>query len=99
MTIPRAEISYDLSMEADMSFVEGTFRLPGQDWHVFIFSRRSALQPRFRFTEWDSGVSGIHVEFPESLKLDQAAVERILSTALDVEQWSVVRGPDSMELR
>ena len=28
----RAEISYDLVMDDDMEFVEGTYRLPGGDW-------------------------------------------------------------------
>lgn len=33
-----AEISYDLVMDDDMSFVEGTYRLPGGDWQVVIVS-------------------------------------------------------------
>ena len=34
-----AEICFDLVMEKEMSFVEGTYRLPGRGWEVFIFSR------------------------------------------------------------
>lgn len=34
----RAEISYDLVMDDDMAFVEGTHRLPGGDWQVVIVS-------------------------------------------------------------
>jgi hypothetical protein len=30
----RAEISYDLVMEEDMAFVEGTYRLPGARLHA-----------------------------------------------------------------
>jgi hypothetical protein len=32
----RAEISYDLVMDDDMWFVDGTKRLPGRDWQVVI---------------------------------------------------------------
>jgi hypothetical protein len=30
--IPVAEISYDLVMDEDMAFVEGSYRLPGNEW-------------------------------------------------------------------
>src|SRR4051812_354398 len=33
----RAQISFDLIMEDNMEFVEGTYRLLERDWHVFIF--------------------------------------------------------------
>ena len=39
----RAQISFDLVMEDSMSFVEGTYRLPGRDWQVFIFGRDPAV--------------------------------------------------------
>ena len=32
-----AQISFDLVMGEAMSFVEGTYRLPGRAWEVFIF--------------------------------------------------------------
>jgi len=40
-----AEISYDLVMDSDMEFVEGTYRLPGEDWQVVIVSRHDVKEP------------------------------------------------------
>jgi hypothetical protein len=94
-----AEISYDLVMENDMSFVEGTYRLPGREWRVFIFSRKDVAEPHVEQGSWESGVSGAFVHFPRSARLDQTAVERVLAGALEVREWVVVRGPDSMHLR
>lgn len=37
--ITKGDISYDLIMEDNMSFVEGTYRIDNGDWHVFIFSK------------------------------------------------------------
>ena len=37
---PNGEISYDLVMEDDMAFVEGSYRIGGCDWQVFIISKR-----------------------------------------------------------
>src|SRR5262249_35314102 len=55
----KAEISYDLVMEDEMSFVEGTYRLPGGEWQVFIFipwqGSNAVVWTR---SEWDSGVTG-----------------------------------------
>jgi hypothetical protein len=41
----RAEISYDLVMNDDMEFVEGTYRLPNEDWQVLIVSKRDVPEP------------------------------------------------------
>jgi hypothetical protein len=95
----RAEISYDLVMDDDMSFVEGTYRLPGRGWQVFIFSRYDVSEPQVKPSTWDSGVTGVFVPFPRSGRLDRAAVEGTLSAALGVREWVVVRGPDSLQLR
>ena len=97
MTI--GEISYDLVMELDMGFVEGTYRLPEGEWQVFIFSRRDVLLTHVEHVSWESGVSGVQVLYPMDQPLNRASVERLLSNALDVEQWKQVRGPDSMQLR
>ena len=95
----RAEISYDLVMEEDMGFVEGTFRLPGGEWQVVIVSRGSVPSPAAKATTWESGVTGLFVTFPEGLKLDKSAVEDILSRSFGVSEWDEVTGPDSMRLR
>ena len=95
----RAEISYDLVMDGDMPFVEGTYRLPGEDWRVVIVSRCDVTEPEVASQVWDSGVSGVFVRFPRRGRLDRVAVERALSDALGVSGWVPVRGPDSIGLR
>lgn len=94
-----AEISFDLVMAADMAFVEGTYRLPGGEWQVFIFSKRPMSSPQVSRVTWGSGVSGIHVACPIDMPLDQSVVERLMSGAAEVDHWQQVRGPDSMQLR
>ena len=96
----RAEISFDLVMEDVMSFVEGTYRLPGGDWQVFIFGPDSSVSsPDAKMGKWASGVTGVFVAWPESLTLDKAAVLNTLSKQLKVTEWAEIRGPDSMALR
>lgn len=95
----RAEISYDLVMDDEMEFVEGTYRLPGGDWQVVIVSRADVAGPEVVPQEWDGGVTGVAVRVPRSNRLDREAVERLLSVALGVSEWVRVRGPDSMSLR
>ncbi len=74
----RGEISYDLVMEDDMSFVEGTYRLPGGAWQVVIFSafERDVPEPEVIPQVWDSGVTGVFVRFPRHEQINQAAVEQ-----------------------
>ena len=94
-----AEISYDLVMESNMSFVEGTYRLPGGAWRVVIVSRADVAEPGVEHREWDSGAAGVVVRFPRLGLLNAVAVERVLSAALGVTEWVSIRGPDSMRLR
>lgn len=96
----RAEISYDLVMEDAMPFAEGTFRLPGGEWQVFIFSRLHATErPVWRHDRWESGVHGIVVAFPNERALNKAAVTEVLTDATGATEWVEVRGPDSIQLR
>ena len=97
----RAQISFDLVMEDNMSFVEGTYRLPERDWQVFIFGPDSRVtQPVVRTDgHWESGVTGVHVKWPRGAPLNKDVVLRLLSEQLHVTQWEEVRGPDSMQLR
>jgi hypothetical protein len=97
--MPQPEISYDLIMEPDMDFVEGTYRLSGGDWQVFIFSRSDVTEPQCRPSRWHSGIRGVVVKYPQTAVLNQASVEQVLSSALNVQGWLHVRGPDSMQLR
>jgi hypothetical protein len=96
----RAQISYDLIMEEEMSFVEGTFRLPGCEWQVFIFGRGAVTSPEININvRWQSGVSGIFVKWPREWTLNKAGVVRVLSERFGITDWEEVRGPDSMRLR
>jgi len=96
----KAEISFDLIMEEDMGFVEGTYRLPASDWQVFIFSSCPIERPEVDINaKWSSGITGVHVGFPKAQKLNKAVVLRVLSDALGVTEWQEVKGPDSMKLR
>jgi hypothetical protein len=95
-----AEISYDLVMSDEMEFVEGTYRLPGRDWQVFIFGPDSSVtRPEVVTGKWPSGVTGVFVKWPPSLKLNKDAALAILSAQLGVTEWSEIRGPDSIQLR
>lgn len=93
------EISFDLAMEDDMSFVEGTYRLRQGEWRVFIFSRYDGKQVLSSSQQWESGVGGWRIQTPQELKLNRESVMQILGDLLYVEQWLEVRGPDSMNLR
>ncbi|WP_254508409.1 hypothetical protein [Anatilimnocola floriformis] len=93
------EISYDLVMEAEMPFIEATFRLPDGPWQVLIFARSEVAEPEIVSGKWDSGVQGYFVRFPENQPLNAEIAEAILTSATGVESWRVVRGPDSMKLR
>ena len=95
----RAEISYDLVMTDEIDFAEGTYRLPGGEWEVFVFVRRDATDPRWKPSRWESGVTGMVVEYPRDRALNKTVAEEVLSAALGVKEWVEVRGPDSMHLR
>ncbi len=96
-----AQISYDLVMEDEMSFVEGTFRLSGREWQVFIFCRDSTGSPPAINADarWETGVTGVVVKWPRGRALNRAVVLRVLSEQLGIAEWEEVRGPNSMQLR
>ena len=97
---PNGEISYDLVMEEDMAFVEGSYRIGGGgDWQVFIMSKRPIDEPSWKSSTWKSRVSGIVVQVPERMPLNADSTERLLADILGVGAWERVRGPDSMQLR
>jgi hypothetical protein len=86
-------------MEDDMAFVEGTYRIGGCDWQVFIISKRPIGEASWKSCTWESGVSGVVVRVPEGIPLNAVSAERLLSGILGVGAWARVRGPDSMLLR
>jgi hypothetical protein len=93
------EISYDLVMDADNSFAEGSYRVGDGPWQVFIISKRDVTEPMIKPSTWDSGVMGVVIHLPRGTRLDKVLVERLLSEQLGVASWVEVRGPDSMLLR
>ena len=93
------EISYDLVMDDNMDFVEGTFRLPDGDWQIIIVTRYDILEPQVLRQRWESGINGVYVRFPKCDRLDQDAVEQLLRVVFGIIGWKCVRGPDSMRLR
>jgi hypothetical protein len=95
----KAEISYDLAMEEKMSFVEGAYRLADAEWRVFIFIPDDVGKPTIKLGQWESGVRGIVVRVPRTMPLNCTVVEQVLSASLEVGEWTVVHGPDSMQLR
>jgi hypothetical protein len=95
----KGQISYDLVMEDDMAFAEGTFRLEGGEWQVFIFNKDPIQEPITKLGHFDSGVAGVTVKLPDSDKLNKRMVTDVLAQLLGVEEWQEVRGPDSMQLR
>jgi hypothetical protein len=98
--IMASEISYDLIMENDMRFVEGTYRLQDGEWKVFIFIKESELTGVVaKNSKWSSGVSGIVIRVPPSYCLNKQSVETLLSECLNVSAWIEVKGPDSLQIR
>lgn len=96
-----AEISYDLILEEDMQFLEGAYRLPDNDWQVFIVSAidREVQGVEIVPQQWQSGVTGLLIKIPMAERINASTVERLLSKRLGVSEWARVRGPDSMQLR
>ena len=86
------EISYDLIMEDDMSFVEGSYRLHHDPWQVFIFRKDPVARVEVTSGHWASGVTGIFVRVPLSVRLNKETVQRFLSEYLEVPEWREVRG-------
>lgn len=95
----QGEISYDLVMEDDMSFVEGSYRVAKGDWQVFILRKDSIERTVITIGGWPSGVTGVFVRVPRFVRLNKHSVEHLLSDKLGVDNWLEVRGPDSMRLR
>jgi hypothetical protein len=93
------EISYDLVMEDDMDFVEGTYRIGDGDWRVFVTNRAAIDRAEVSSFRWLSGVTGVVLRVPQSGRLNKQVVEWLLSEWLGVSEWREVRGPDSIQIR
>src|SRR5262245_18031645 len=58
----RPEFSFDIIMDDDKEYVEGTYRLPGRFWEVMVFKKEDVSTIRHRPNqppiEWSSGITG-----------------------------------------
>src|SRR6266850_5938789 len=98
----KGEVTFDLVMDDDMSFVEGCYRLDDGIWHVFMFRKSRGIESEVGIKKdlvWDSGVTGLNVILPDDENLNKSLVLQTLSEILDVTEWVEVRGPDSILLR
>jgi hypothetical protein len=95
----RCEISFDVVIENDNSFVEGSYRLPGRCWEVLIMSKKDVPELRYRPSTWSSGITGLIVDVPKSIAIDQAFVINTMASVFGEKAWAVVKGPDSIVLR
>ncbi len=101
----RAEISFDLVMERDNDWMEGSYRLPGECWKIVIFQKDDVPDVRWepskwqRPTKWEREITGVVVRFPRTAKMGREDFLRVMSQAFGYTEWVRVHGPDSMSLR
>jgi hypothetical protein len=101
----KAEISFDCYYPEEFSFIEGCYRLPGEDWKVFFFTNRYASRKwdgTLQIVQnqvWRSGVTGVEVRLPREANCGPAIVLKMLGDVLGVDYWSVGPGPDSLQLK
>ncbi len=100
----RFEISFDTGLEADNSIVEGSYRLPGQFWQVFLFRKEatpgeSVPELRHHFGTWQSGITGIEFDVPREAVLDRGYMLRAFASVFGTDDWVEVRGPDSLLMK
>jgi hypothetical protein len=96
----KAEITFDLVMEDDMSFAEGCYRFEDGIWRVFTCFKSGGHWPvGVRHCSWASGVTGVNIVAADDDRINRAFVFDKLSETFGVTEWREVRGPDSIQLR
>lgn len=100
----RFELSFDTGLEDDNAIVEGSYRVPGRFWQVFLFRKEDpdgepASGPRHRFQHWESGITGVAFDVPAEVVLDRDYVMQALASIFGAVEWADVRGPDSQLLK
>jgi hypothetical protein len=96
----RYEISYDTEFDGEESgTVEGSYRLPGRPWQVFLFEHGDVPEIRHSFGTWRSGITGIELVVPRSTPINCDCITRAMSEVFGTDAWAVVRGPDSIYLK
>lgn len=102
----RGEISFDTEvLEHGEKHVEGCYRIAGEVWRPFYFTKIWQGLPKDREEKivtnhvFRSGIVGILVNFAQQRELNKATVMSVLSDVLGVAEWSEVRGPDSLQMK
>ena len=100
----RHEISFDTGLEADNDLVEGSYRVPGSFWRIFLFRKeddegRCFAELRRHSVEWPSGIAGITFDAPAEAVIDREYIFRAFADAFGTDDWVEVRGPDSMLMK
>ena len=102
----KGEISFDTEvLETGQDHVEGCYRIDGQGWEVFYFTHRRngkwwQGEPVIsKHATWRSGVTGVDALYPKDQLLNKNYVMGELSKIKNVDEWSEVRGPDSLQLK
>jgi hypothetical protein len=100
----RFEISFDTGLEADNCIVEGSYRIPGRFWQVFLFQKErrpgeSVPELGHQFGTWESGITGIEFDVPREDVLDRAYMLRAFASVFGTDDWVEVRGPDSLLMK
>jgi hypothetical protein len=96
----RYEISFDTVMnDDDMRAVEGAYRLPGHLWQIFFFVKEAVPKLRHSFGTWQSGITGVEFEVPNSMTLNREVVIKAMTEVFGAAVWIEVNGPDSLVLK
>lgn len=101
----RPEISFDIVLEAENDWAEGSYRLPGEDWQVVIFRKDDVAEIQWQSTKWkrltngERDASGVVIRFPQQATLSREELIGAMSRVFGYETWDEVRGPDSIVLR
>lgn len=96
----RYEISFDTGLEPDNRIIEGSYRVPGRFWQVFLFRKErkpgeSVPELCHHFGAWPSGMTGLEFDVPTDDVLDRDYLLRALAGVFGTDEWVEVRGPDS----
>jgi len=96
----RFEISFDTMLDdGDNGTVEGSFRVPGSFWQVFVFLKGDVGELRPEIGPWRSGIYGAEFVVPRSATVNRKFVIGVMSEAFGTRDWAEVHGPDSLALK
>jgi hypothetical protein len=98
----KGEITFDIVVSEDgETFAEGCYRINHGNWQVFFFTKESPGRTPYikRNAVFSSGICGVGGVVPDNWVLNKKTVMGMLAVALAVEEWTEVRGPDSLILR